>query len=104
MKTASSARPNALSAIAIRRPCWKRSSTGPITGATTANGAIVISRYSSTLPRWSLLAAEKNTVPARATVIIASAPKDSTWFQMSWVSPNSAAPSARLAAMTLPET
>jgi hypothetical protein len=38
------ARPNALVAIATRRPCWKRSSTGPITGATGANVAMVIYR------------------------------------------------------------
>ena len=45
-----------------------------MTGATTANGAMVTSRYSSTLPRWALAEAPKKTVPASATVIIASVP------------------------------
>ena len=31
-------------------PCCSRSSAGPISGAMTANGAMVISRYSATLP------------------------------------------------------
>jgi hypothetical protein len=31
-------------ASATRLPCWMRSSAGPMTGATTANGATVISR------------------------------------------------------------
>ena len=34
-----------------RRPPRLRSSSGPTTGATTANGAIVISRYKTTRPR-----------------------------------------------------
>ena len=67
-------RPMAVPAMVQRRPCWSRSSAGPMIGATTANGAIVTSRYSSTLPRWAWALAPKNTVPARATVIIASVP------------------------------
>ena len=39
-----------------RRPPRVRSRNGPSTGATTANGAIVISRYSSTLGRAALTA------------------------------------------------
>jgi hypothetical protein len=42
--TASTARPARLPASAQRRPRCSRSSAGPITGATTANGAIVTSR------------------------------------------------------------
>ncbi len=38
------ARPTAVPAMAQRRPCCNRSSAGPMTGATTANGAMVISR------------------------------------------------------------
>jgi len=44
MIAASSARPIAVPAIVQRRPCCNRSRAGPITGATTANGAIVTSR------------------------------------------------------------
>ena len=71
--TARTARPKPVPAITQRRPCCTRSSAGPITGATIENGAIVISRYRNTLPRCASDGAEKNTVPASATVTIASA-------------------------------
>lgn len=58
--------------IASLRPRWIRSSAGPITGATSANGAIVMSRYSATRSRLSPLAAAKNRVFASATAIAAS--------------------------------
>ena len=45
------ARPPAEPAMSRRRPPRVRSSNGPRTGATTANGAIVSSRYRTTLPR-----------------------------------------------------
>jgi len=74
MINARTARPIAVPAIVQRRPCCRRSSAGPITGATTANGAMVISRYSRMLPRCACVDAPKKTVPASATVIIASVP------------------------------
>jgi hypothetical protein len=43
-----------------------------MTGATSANGATVMSRYSATLLLLSALAAEKNRVLARATASVAS--------------------------------
>ena len=57
---------------AIRRPCCSLSSAGPISGAMTANGATVISRYSSTLLVDSAVAAAKNKVFANATASAAS--------------------------------
>ncbi len=41
---ASTARASIEPAIAARRPCGTRSSSGPITGASRVNGAIVITR------------------------------------------------------------
>ena len=68
-----SAWPNDAAHMASRRPRWNRSSIGPITGATNANGATVISRYSATFVfDESVLAAEKNSVFASATAIAAS--------------------------------
>ncbi len=58
--------------MASLRPRWMRSRAGPITGATRANGAMVINRYSATLPRLSPLLAAKNNVLASATAIAAS--------------------------------
>ena len=62
-------------ASAKRRPCCSRSSAGPISGAMTANGAIVISRYSATLLLLSPDAAAKNRVLASATAIAESTAK-----------------------------
>ena len=58
--------------MASLRPRWMRSSAGPITGATSANGAMVMSRYSATLPLLSPLLAAKNRVFASAIAIAAS--------------------------------
>ncbi|GAA0511611.1 hypothetical protein GCM10009545_12030 [Saccharopolyspora thermophila] len=69
---ASSTRTPNDAASASRRPCCNRSSAGPITGAISANGATVISRYSATLSLLSAVAAEKNSVLASATAIAAS--------------------------------
>ena len=66
----SSARASMVAAIAYRRPCRTRSSSGPITGAISANGAIVTSRYSATRPRASPTGTEKNRVLASATAIM----------------------------------
>ncbi len=60
---------------ASRRPRCSRSSSGPISGAMTANGAIVISRYSATLVLDSAVALAKNRVLASATAIAASRAK-----------------------------
>ena len=45
------ARPKHPTAIRVRRPARLRSSAGPMIGPTTANGAMVSKRYSSTCVR-----------------------------------------------------
>ena len=72
MTTASTARPANDTARAVRRPRCRRSSIGPITGATTAKGATVIARYSATFVLLSAVAAAKNSVLASATATAAS--------------------------------
>ena len=62
-------------ASATRRPCCSRSSAGPINGAMTANGAMVMRRYSATLLLLSPEAAAKNSVLARATAMAESTAK-----------------------------
>ena len=89
-------------ASATRRPCCSRSSAGPISGAMTANGAMVISRYSATLPLLSPEAAAKNSVSASATAIAASTAKFATTGHVSAVSPDLSAPSAVAARCTRP--
>src|ERR1700733_10537521 len=88
-------------ASATRRPCCSRSSAGPISGAITANGAIVINRYSATLSLLSPVAAAKNSVLASATAIAASVAKLATTGQVSAVSPDLSAPSAVAARCTI---
>src|ERR1700761_7956432 len=88
-------------ASATRRPCCNRSSAGPINGAITANGAMVINRYSATLDLLSPLAAAKNRVLASATAIAASAAKFAITGQVSAVSPDLSAPSAVAARWTI---
>src|SRR5207302_3203283 len=61
-------RPSALMITSVRRPARLRSSIGPRTGATTANGAIVSTRYSAILPRAAPGLIEKNSDPASAIV------------------------------------
>ncbi len=51
MPQESSPRASSVPASRYRRPCCARSSHGPITGARTANGAMVMSRVSAILPR-----------------------------------------------------
>ena len=53
------------------------------------------------LPFCADVEAPKKTVLASATAIIASVPLARTWFQIIAVSPDSSAPSALLALMTL---
>src|SRR3977135_307767 len=89
-------------ASATRRPCCSRSSAGPISGATTANGAMVINRYSATLLLLSPLAAAKNRVLASATPIAASTAKFATTGHVSAVRPDLSAPSAVAARCTRP--
>ena len=72
MTTARTPRPRNEKAIAARRPRCSRSSSGPITGATTANGATVMARYRATLVLLSAVAAAKNSVFASATATAAS--------------------------------
>src|SRR5580704_1649749 len=64
----STARAAMLAANVSLRPPRVRSMSGPNTGATTANGASVNMRYSSTLGRAWPLVALKNSVSARETV------------------------------------
>ena len=87
---------------ATRRPCCSRSSAGPISGAITANGAMVISRYSATLLLLSAEAAAKNNVLANATAIAASTAKLATTGQVRAVRPDLSAPSAVAARWTRP--
>src|SRR4051794_40250131 len=68
----------------------------------TANGAIVISRYSATLLLLSPEAAAKNSVLASATAIAASTAKFATTGHVSAVSPDLSAPSAVAARCTRP--
>src|SRR5271166_1246349 len=80
--TASAVRSANEAASATRRPCCRRSSAGPMSGAITANGAMVINRYSATLDLLSPLAAAKNSVLASATAIAASTAKFATTGQV----------------------
>src|SRR5262245_12692823 len=68
----------------------------------TANGAMVISRYSATLPLLSPEAAAKNSVLASATAIAASTAKLATTGHVSAVKPDLSAPSAVAARCTKP--
>src|SRR5437868_1199354 len=81
-----------VTASAVRRPCRYRSSTGPITGAISANGAIVTSRYSATRPRAASAATPKNTVPARPIVTSVSPAQEIACRSSSRVMPASPAP------------
>ena len=62
-------------ASAMRRPCCNRSSSGPMSGAISANGAMVMTRYSATLVLSSPVAAEKKSVLANAMARAASEAK-----------------------------
>ncbi len=95
-----SPRPPVAAASTLRRPCGKRSSSGPATGTSSANGSIVSSRYSATEVRASPSGTEKNSVPASATATSASPAADSACTVSSADSPLRSAPSARAAART----
>ncbi|SKU48681.1 Uncharacterised protein [Mycobacteroides abscessus subsp. abscessus] len=94
MITANKVRNPNEAASAARRPCCRRSSAGPISGAMTANGAMVISRYSATLLLDSAVAAAKKSVLARATAIAASTAKLAITGYVRAVRPDLSAPSA----------
>lgn len=68
-----------------------------MTGARSVNGAIVIARYSATRPRASSVGTEKNTVEARATVIITSPAPFTACSSISLPRPDSPAPCACVA-------
>ncbi len=72
MRKATAARPKHPIAIKVRRPARLRSSAGPMIGPTTANGAIVSSRYISTWVRDWPTGWVKKMDPANETVRQAS--------------------------------
>ena len=65
--------------IMRRRPPRKRSIAGPMSGVTTAKGAMVNSRYRATRARDSSGLIEKKMEPARATAMAASEAADTAW-------------------------
>src|SRR5205807_5848020 len=69
--------------------------------AMTANGAMVINRYSATFDLLSPLAAAKNSVLANATAIAESTAKFATTGHVSAVRPDLSAPSAVAARWTI---
>jgi hypothetical protein len=78
--------------MAQRRPCEKRSSNGPMNGATRTKGIIVRSRNVATSLRACAVCGLKKSVPARASVMIVS---PAVWLACSSVmraSPLSPAP------------
>ncbi len=80
-----------------RRPPLMRSIAGPTSGATTANGAIVSTRYSATLSRAAPDGIEKNSVPASDTVTSVSVATENAWTRASRVNgevTNASVPSA----------
>ena len=91
------ARAAIVTAIAQRRPWLKRSSTGPISGATTANGSNVSPRNSETCPRASPVGIWKNSVPASEIATAASAAAFRAPSSISRARPLESAPSAAAA-------
>ena len=83
--------------IAQRRPWLNRSRNGPISGATIANGSIVSPRKSATWPRASPVGTWKNSVPASEIATAASPAVLNACISISRDSPESPAPSARVA-------
>ena len=78
---------------AQRRPCRNRSSSGPMSGASSTNGAMVSTRNRATRPRASSVGSAK-TVPASETVSAASPATLTACSSVSRARPVSAAPSA----------
>ena len=77
-----------------RRPSRTRSSIGPMNGASTANGAIVMSRVSAIRPRAWSTEVLKNSVPASATATNASAAAPAAVSSMTRSRPVRPAPEA----------
>ena len=79
ISAASTTRESATNWIAVRRPPAIRSSTGPISGASSRNGAKLTQRNSNTRQRASDGSMSKNSVLASATTITASPPIIAAW-------------------------
>ena len=96
-------RPRAISVPAsrYRRPCCARSSIGPITGARTANGAMVMIRVSAIRPRAWSSEVLKNSVPARAMVTKASPAAPAAVSSMRLARPVRPAPEAPVMRCTM---
>ena len=77
------ARPKQPTAMSVRRPARLRSSAGPMTGATSENGARVRSRYSRTWVRDSPMLWVKKMDPASDTVRHASPTEAAAWVTAS---------------------
>ncbi len=77
-----------------RRPLPNRSSIGPISGATTANGSIVNPRNNDTWPRASPAGTWKKSVPASEIATAASAAALSAPSSIRRARPLLSAPSA----------
>ena len=95
--SARTARPTWLPARAHRRPRCRRSRAGPITGASDGERRHGDQQVQGDVAALRAVVAEKKSVPARETAIIASPAMCRAFTQSSWVSPLSPAPSARLA-------
>ena len=79
----SAARPRADTTTMARRAPRLRSISGPSAGATTAKGAMVNSRYSSTLSLAAVGEMEKKSDPASETANMVSPAVMSTWVRAS---------------------
>ena len=79
MSRATTSRPRLVTRIMARRPPGIRSMTGPISGVTTANGAMVRARYRAMRLRAASGLIEKKIDPARATAITASVAVAAAW-------------------------
>src|SRR5262245_12662993 len=97
MTQARNARANIAVASAQRRPWRSRSRRGPTTGATIANGAMVIRRYRATLPRASPSGTSKKSVPAKDTAMRVSPAELIACSSMTLARPDSPAPPACVA-------
>ena len=76
---AAATRRSSEAAMRVNRSAPGRSITQPSSGPMTANGAMVISRYSATLPRASLEGTEKNSVLASAMATRVSPAVEAAW-------------------------
>ena len=89
-------RASSVPSMMYRRPSRTRSSIGPMSGASTANGAIVMSSVSAIRPRAWSTEVLKNRVPASATATNASAAAPAAVSSMSRSRPVRSAPDARV--------